>query len=177
METSLEIRRIRFDHPDAVRLTEAVQREYVERYGDPDLTPLDPAEFEPPAGVFLVAYLDGEPVATGGWRAMDSSPEGHRDGDAEIKRMFVVPGARGRGLARRILAELEAGAAAAGRTRIVLETGTRQPEAISLYVACGYTPVAKFGLYRDEPMSRCFGRDLPGRVPAGQTLQRPAPAR
>ncbi len=173
----MEIRAVRYDHPDAVLLTDRVQQEYVERYGDPDVTPLAPAEFDPPGGVFLIGYLDGVPVATGGWRAMDTSPEGHSDGDAEIKRMYVVPEARGRGLARRILAELEAGATAAGRLRMVLETGTKQPEAIALYVSCGYTPVRKFGLYRDEPLSRCYGRDLTHRTGAGQTLQAQAPAR
>lgn len=173
----MEIRPLRYDHPDAVRLTERVQQEYVERYGDPDVTPMDPAEFDPPAGVFLVGYLDGAPVAAGGWRTMDAGPEGHADGDAEVKRMYVAPEARGRGLARRILAELEDGAAAAGRTRMVLETGTMQPEAIALYTSCGYAPVEKFGVYRDDSMSRCFGRDLTGRTVPGETLQARVPAR
>lgn len=161
-ENPVEIRTVPYDHPDAVRLSERVQREYVERYGSPDLTSMDPAQFRPPAGRYLIAYLGGEPVATGGWRAMDASPEGHADGDAEIKRMYVAPEARGRGLARRILAALEGDAAAAGRSRMVLETGTEQPEAIALYASCGYAPVTKFGLYRDEPSSRCYGRDLAG---------------
>ncbi len=177
VDNLVEIRPVGYDHPDAVRLTDRVQQEYVERYGDPDLTVVDPAHFVPPAGAFLVAYLDGVPVATGGWRAMDTTPEGHRDGDAEIKRMYVVPEARGRGLARAILAELESGAAAAGRTRMVLETGSLQPEAIALYTSCGYRPVPKFGLYRDEPLSRCFGLDLRGRTRTGHTLQVRAPAR
>jgi GNAT superfamily N-acetyltransferase len=174
----VEIRQVRYDHPDAVLLQERVQSEYVERYGDPDLTPMDPDQFAPPLGSYLVAYLDGLPAASGGWRAMDDNPEGHRDGDAEIKRMYVVPEARGRGLARRILAELEAGAAAAGRIRMVLETGTKQPEAITLYTSCGYQPLLrKFGLYRNEPLSRCFARDLSPRPETGPALQVRAPAR
>lgn len=173
----MEIRTVRYDHADAVTLTERVQREYVERYGSPDDTPMDPADFVPPAGVFLVGYLDGVPVATGGWRGKDDSPEGHRDGDAEIKRMYVAPEARGRGLARRILAELERDATAAGRSRMVLETGTEQPEAIALYLSSGYAPVRKFGLYRDEPLSRCYGRDLGRRTAGGHTLQARVPAR
>jgi GNAT superfamily N-acetyltransferase len=156
----VEIRTVRYDHPDAVALTERVQQEYVQRYGEPDLTPMDPAQFDPPGGLFLVCYLDGEPVATGGWRAQDGSPEGHADGDAELKRMYVVPEARGRGLARRVLAELEASASAVGRLRMVLETGELQPEAISLYTSCGYTPVTKFGVYRDSPLSVHLGRSL-----------------
>lgn len=177
MESNLEIRTVRYDHPDAVRLTERVQQEYVQRYGDPDDTPMSAADFDPPAGVFLIVHLDGEPVATGAWRAKDASPEGHRDGDAEIKRMYVVPEARRRGLARLVLAELEKSAAAAGRARMVLETGTLQPEAITLYLSCGYTPVTKFGLYRDDPMSRCYGLELAGRPGDGPALQPRAVAR
>lgn len=150
----------RYDHPDAVLLTEQVQQEYVERYGGPDETAVDADHFDAPHGEFVVGYLDGAPVATGGWRGRDASCEGFEDGDAELKRMYVVPRARGLGLARRVLAELEAGAAAAGRTRMVLETGTMQPEAISLYTSCGYTPVTKFGHYKDSPLNVCLGKSL-----------------
>ncbi|WUH95655.1 GNAT family N-acetyltransferase [Streptomyces sp. NBC_00433] len=144
-----------------MRLNDLVQREYVERYGDGDATPMAADHFDPPHGLYLVAYdADGEPVASGGWRAQDASPEGHEDGDAEVKRMFVVREARGRGLARAILAALEASAAAAGRTRMVLETGLRQPEAISLYESSGYVPVKKFGYYRDQDLSLCMGKSL-----------------
>jgi GNAT superfamily N-acetyltransferase len=178
VDNSVEIRRVGYAHPDAVLLQERVQREYVERYGGPDLTVIDPAQFDPPSGAYLLAYLDGTPVASGGWRAMDDNPEGHRDGDAEIKRMYVVPEARGRGLARRILAALEEDAQAAGRIRMVLETGTKQPEAIALYLSCGYQPLErKFGLYRDEPLSRCYALPLADRPKSGRTLQPPAPAR
>lgn len=160
----VEIRKTRYDHPDAVLLTEQVQREYVERYGGPDETVMDADHFDGPQGEFMVGYLDGVPVATGGWRGQDASPEGFEDGDAELKRMYVVPQARGRGFARRMLAALEAGAAAAGRTRMVLETGRKQPEAIALYGSCGYTPVDKFGYYRDSPTSVCLGKALPARA-------------
>jgi len=158
---SVEIRRTRYDHPDAVKLNDQVQQEYVVRYGDGDLTEMDAAHFDPPLGLYLLVYdVDGAPVASGGWRAQDASPEGFADGDAEVKRMFVVPEARGRGLARRLLAELEATAAAAGRSRMVLETGTKQPEAIALYQSSGYLPVAKFGYYRDHELSVCMGKAL-----------------
>lgn len=147
-------------HPDAVFLTEQVQQEYVRRYGGTDKTPMDPAEFDPPSGLFVVGYLDGEPVVCGGWRAHDSSELLFLDGDAEIKRMYVTPAARGRGLARRLLAELERTAAAAGRLRAVLETGDAQPEAIGLYLSSGYTEITKFGLYRDEQGCVCYGKSL-----------------
>lgn len=152
-----------YDHPDARKLDDQVQQEYRERYQDDgDVTPLAPFMFEPPRGRFLVVYdTDGVPVATGGWRSQEAGEEGYQDGDAEIKRMFVVPEARGRGLARRLLARLEEDAAAAGRLRMVLETGTAQPEAINLYTSSGYVPApSKFGLYRHHDNSRCFVKPL-----------------
>jgi GNAT superfamily N-acetyltransferase len=160
----MEIRSVAYDHPDAVKLNDQVQLEYTERYGEQDLTPLDPAMFAPPRGLYLIAYDDeGFPVATGGWRAQQAGEENYADGDAELKRMYVAPTARGLGLARRLLNLLEADARAVGRTRMVLETGTEQPEAIALYASAGYTPVPqsqRFGLYRNTDESRCFTKPL-----------------
>ncbi|WP_335978724.1 GNAT family N-acetyltransferase [Streptomyces sp. CA2R106] len=159
----MEIRTTRFDHPDAIRLNDLVQLEYAERYGDGDATHMAADHFDPPRGLYLLGYdADGKPVASGGWRAQDDAAEGFTAGDAEIKRMFVVRSARGRGHARAMLAELEATAAAAGRTRMVLETGQKQPEAIALYTSCGYIPVGGFGHYRDEPLSVHLGKPLAG---------------
>lgn len=152
---------VRYDHPDALKLNDVVQDEYAERYGESDVTPLAPEMFDPPHGLYLLAYDDRDrPVATGGWRAQERNGAGYADGDAEIKRMFVVREARGLGLARRILAALEDSARAAGRVRMVLETGTRQPEAIALYVSAGYQPVTKFGHYRYHEDSRCYAKPL-----------------
>ncbi|MET8008921.1 GNAT family N-acetyltransferase [Streptomyces sp. NPDC005271] len=157
----MNIRKTRYDHPDAVKLNEEVQAEYAERYGEGDLTFMDAAHFDPPHGLYLIAYdEDGTPLASGGWRSQERSEEGYADGDAELKRMYVVRAARGQGLARLILAALEDSARAAGRVRMVLETGTKQPEAIGLYTSCGYEPVAKFGIYRFEDDSRCFAKSL-----------------
>lgn len=159
---SMNIRRVPFDHPDAVKLSDEVQAEYHLRYGDGgDATLLDPAMFQPPAGLYLIAYDEWErPVATGGWRGQEQNDEGYLDGDAEVKRMFVIAEMRGRGLARRILAALEEDARAAGRTRMVLETGTKQPEAVALYTSSGYEPCAKFGYYRFHDLSLCFAKPL-----------------
>ncbi|MET9146487.1 GNAT family N-acetyltransferase [Streptomyces sp. NPDC058319] len=156
------IRPVAFDHPDAVKLNDEVQAEYHVRYGDGgDATHLDPADFRPPHGVYLIAYdEDGTPVATGGWRSQDKNAEGNEDGDAELKRMFVIESMRGRGLARRILAALEEDARAAGRVRMVLETGDQQPEAIALYTSSGYEPCAKFGYYREYESSLCYAKPL-----------------
>ncbi|MGW2340255.1 GNAT family N-acetyltransferase [Streptomyces sp. NPDC001661] len=151
-----------FGHRDAIALNDRVQLEYAERYGDEgDVTPLDPTMFEPPRGLYLIAYdAAGTPLATGGWRGQEANDEGYADGDAELKRMYVTPEARGLGLARRILAALEEDARAAGRTRMVLETGLKQPEAIALYTSSGYEPCAKFGHYRFDELSRCFAKRL-----------------
>ncbi|MFI6726264.1 GNAT family N-acetyltransferase [Streptomyces atratus] len=151
-----------FDHGDAVKLNDQVQLEYAERYGDEgDVTPLDASMFEPPNGLYLLAYdAQDRPVATGGWRSQEQNDEGYSDGDAELKRMFVIPEGRGNGLARRILAVLEADARAAGRSRMVLETGYKQPEAIALYTSSGYTPCEKFGHYRTYENSICFAKPL-----------------
>lgn len=152
----------RYDDPDAVVLNEHLQKEYVERYGTPDVTATEVAEFLPPAGLFLIGYSGGKAVAMGGWRSRE--PEGHvlRAGDAEIKRMFVVRAARGAGLSRRMLAELERTAREAGHRRMVLETGIMQPEAIALYTSSGYTPMEEFGAYAGDAYSRYFCRSLEG---------------
>ncbi|MFF1561073.1 GNAT family N-acetyltransferase [Streptomyces sp. NPDC058279] len=162
MSHGITLRAVPYDHPDAVKLNDQVQLEYQARYeGEGDATVLDPAMFAPPGGLYLVAYDTSDaPVASGGWRARDASPEGYLDGDAELKRMYVVPEARGLGLARRILALLEADARTAGRRRMVLETGDQQPEAIALYGSSGYANCPKFGYYRAYASSICMSKPL-----------------
>ena len=148
---TIEVTPVRPDEPDALTLIELVQGEYVLRYGGRDEAPIDVAEFLPPAGLFLVARLDGAAAGCGGWRNLG-------DGRAEIKRMFTVAEHRNRGVARAVLAELEHTAAAAGIKELVLETGTVQPEAIALYESSGYQPVDGFGYYAGRPLSRSFGK-------------------
>jgi GNAT superfamily N-acetyltransferase len=161
----LRIERVGFGHPDAMRLIADVQAEYVIRYGGEDETPLDPIEFDPPRGSFFVGYLRDVPVAIGAWRRRgDVTVHGSTD-TAEVKRMYVVSGLRGRGLARAVLAHLEATAAEVGAAAIVLETGIRQPEAIGLYESAGYTPIPAFGHYRDSPLCRCFAKSLLSTMP------------
>jgi len=143
---------VRYDHPDATVLVEELQQEFVVRYGEPDHTPVDPADFAPPLGLFLVGYLAGVPVVCGGWRA---------NGDeAELKRMYVAPAARGRGLARLLLAELERTALAAAHRSMILVTGSQQPEAVRLYQSAGYLPVPGFGHYADAPSAIHLGKAL-----------------
>lgn len=160
----MELRTLTLGHPDARRLIEEVQQEYVRRYGGQDATPFADADFAPPKGTFVVGYLDGVAVASGGWRRQEPGPD-FAVGDAELKRMYVVPAARRRGLARLVLTELERRATQAGVRRLVLETGLGQPEAIELYLSAGYAEIPRFGIHRCEPDSRCFGKALTARTP------------
>ncbi|WP_447645121.1 GNAT family N-acetyltransferase [Nocardioides zeae] len=156
---ALRIEQVRLTHPDALRLVADVQAEYAVLYGTPDETPLDPTVFDPPAGRFFVAYDDaGRPVATGAWRRRPDVHDLGLERAAEIKRMYVAPEARGRGLSRTVLAHLEETARAAGHDGLVLETGTRQPAAVALYTACGYVPVTAYGHYKDAPESVYLGK-------------------
>jgi DNA-binding MarR family transcriptional regulator/GNAT superfamily N-acetyltransferase len=110
-------------------------------------------ELTPPAGLLLVATLHGEPVGCGALKFHDGVP-------AEIKRMWVAPTARGLGLGRRILADLEAHAAARGAGTLRLETNRSLGEAIGLYRSAGYHEVAAFN---DEPYAHhWFEKTLAG---------------
>lgn len=143
------------------RLVEEVQAHYVAIYGGPDASPVDPLEFSPPRGAFVLGLVGDEPVAMGGWRwrrDLDDRFGGAKV--AEVKRMFVSTTVRGRGLARRVLAHLEETARVAGVERIVLETGSMQPDAIGLYESSGYEPVEPYGYYAKSDLVRCFGKDL-----------------
>jgi GNAT superfamily N-acetyltransferase len=159
MQADLDLRPVGYLHPDAATLVARVQEEYAQRYGSPDESPVDPTVFDPPEGLFLVGYDDGAPVATGAWRRSPVMALGGSSA-VEVKRMFVVAERRGRGHARAVLAELERTAIAAGHDLVVLETGLRQPEAITLYLSAGYVEVPGFGYYADSPLSRCFGKLL-----------------
>lgn len=103
----------------------------------PDMPRATPEDLSPPGGAFLVGWLDGKPVCCGGLKRLP-------DGTAEIKRMFVVPEARGRGVARRLLAALESAATELGYEVVRLDTGPRQPHAQALYESTGYRPIENF---------------------------------
>jgi putative acetyltransferase len=102
---------------------------------------------------FLVARCGGAAVGCGA--LMLGS-----DGEAELKRMFVVPQMRGRGIGARILEALEAVGRAEGVRVVRLETGVRQPESLALYRARGYTERGPFGAYREDPLSTFFEKRI-----------------
>jgi len=152
-----------YGHPDVVALTREVQAHYSELYGGPgDESLVDVADFEAPTGHFVVGYDDGVPVAMGGWRRLGDRPGLPSLNAAEIKRMYVAPTARRRGLSRVILAELETTARAAGIDWLVLETGRPQKSAIKLYRSSGYTKVdgTPYGHYVGEPDVVHLGKSL-----------------
>jgi DNA-binding MarR family transcriptional regulator/GNAT superfamily N-acetyltransferase len=131
--------------PDARRCLRAYVGELAARFDggfDPDLSiSAADREMTPPAGLFLVAVLYGEPVGCGALKFHPGAP-------AEVKRMWVASPARGLGLGRRLLAELETRAAGHGVRVLRLETNRALAEAIALYRAAGYREVAAFN---DEP--------------------------
>ncbi|HEX4697788.1 MAG TPA: GNAT family N-acetyltransferase [Actinomycetes bacterium] len=150
-EVALEA--VPFDSDVAATLVAEVQQEYVRRYGGHDETPVDPDEFAPPDGTFLVARYGAVTIGCAGMRRHDAST-------VEVKRMFVRAEHRRRGHARRLLRALEDLAREQGYRRVILETGLAQPEAIALYARAGYLPVEGFGHYRDAALSRSFAKDL-----------------
>ena len=132
-------------HPDARACLQAYFSELSQRFDggfDPAQSiSADDGELTPPAGLLLVATLHGEPVGCGALKF-------HGDAPAEIKRMWVAPAARGLGLGRRLLADLEAEAAARGIRTLRLETNRTLGEAIGLYRSAGYREMPAFN---DEP--------------------------
>lgn len=145
---------VAWDHPDAVRLRTAQQRELRERYGDDDLGHTMTGD-----GIvaFVLLRVGEAAVACGALR--DVSAE-HGPGTGEVKRMYVVPDHRGAGHARTVLGMLERAAEQHGLTRLVLETGVLQPDAIGLYLRSGYAPIDAYGEYVGVVESRCFAKSL-----------------
>ncbi|TDC65961.1 GNAT family N-acetyltransferase [Micromonospora sp. KC207] len=140
-----------WDAPDAARLRAAQRAELDARYGNDDHEP-GTAPSADDMAVFVVARgHEGAAIGCGGLRMLTS-------GVAEIKRMYVAPAHRGTGVATAILRDLEARAYDAGVRRLVLETGTSQPEAIRFYQREGYEQIGNFGPYVGAPQSVCFAR-------------------
>jgi len=146
--------------PQARFVLADLEREYDARYGDHFGQPASveinryPVEaFSAPAGTFLVIEHDGQVVAAGAFMTV-----GERE--VEVKRMWTHADHRGRGLAKRVLAELEAEARRRGATRVVLSTGPRQPEAVRLYLSTGYTPLFDPALAADQIGIHHFEKEL-----------------
>jgi len=159
LEPALSVQLAHPDDPLAAPLFAELAVEYDGRYGDlfggadRELTRYPAEEFLPPDGELVLLLQDGVAVAGGAFRR-------HADpGTAEVKRMWTASAHRRRGLARRVLAELEARAAARGYSRMYLTTGPRQPEAKALYLAAGWSPL--FDPARPRPTDLESLRALP----------------
>jgi putative acetyltransferase len=152
----IEIRREDLTSDTAQKLIEALNADLRARYPEGDgmhYFRLDVEEVRPGRGAFVVAFDEGAPVGCGAVRTIAA-------GVAEIKRMYVLPNVRGRGIARRMLAFLEDEARAIGVRKLMLETGTRQPEAIALYSKTGYSLTGPFGEYPPSPSNVFFEKSL-----------------
>lgn len=145
-----------FDSRDAQRLVAALDAGLAalyppeQRFG-PNLKP---EQLEDGRGTFLVARDDAHPVGCGALRLLDATT-------AEVKRMYVDPDQRGKGVGWAVLTNLEAAARKIGVRRLVLETGVYQEAAIALYRRAGFTPVGCWGEYASSPTSVCFEKSLP----------------
>jgi GNAT superfamily N-acetyltransferase len=159
-DRSTDVRALRFelwdpeDHP-ASELLAAMRAELNDAYetmsrlDNPRLTP---AELRPPGGAYLVGYEGEEPVAGGGLRRLG-------DGVAEIKRMYVHPTARSRGVAAALLGALEDAARSLGYGAVRLDTGPKQVHAQRLYRAAGYVEVPP---YNENPFACYWAEKLLG---------------
>lgn len=160
---SIRISDVALDMPTARDLIGELNFELARQYPEEGANHfrLDPDEVAPGNGAFVVAEdtESGRAVGCGAIRLL--SPD-----TAELKRMYVRPVARGRGVGAGLLRALEERAVDLGAQRLVLETGTRQVPALGLYYGAGFAEIEPFGEYVNSPLSMCLAKPL---VPAGVT--------
>lgn len=137
----------------AVVLIHELDEALLEQYPGQWVHTLHPEDVANPGLLFVVAYLEKEPIACGALRPLGP-------GMAEVKRMFVKQAHRGRGYSRRVLEFLESEALESGYHTLRLETGTKQKEAVGLYESAGYRTIPAFGEYIGNPYSLCYEKEL-----------------
>jgi putative acetyltransferase len=142
--------------PESLRLAAALWAELSTIYPEQTAPPFPPRDIVGARAVFVVASSGGEVIGCGAVRPL---PDGRAD-VAEIKRMYVAPEARGRGIAAAILTELENWARLRGYERVQLETGGRQPVAIRLYERFGYSRIPCYAHHASDPLAVCFAKPL-----------------
>jgi GNAT superfamily N-acetyltransferase len=140
------------DDPAFLRLTGELSLELRERYGALQ-DQYEPHNNVENAAAVIIAEENGEPVGCGCFRVVDETT-------IEIKRMYVRPARRGRGIAARILERLEQTARSRGFSAAILETGIRQPEAVRLYNRHGYRQIDNYGPYAGMTESVCMRKDI-----------------
>jgi len=148
----IEFRDALVDAGDGGRLESAMRVEMSELYGgfdiaNPHMPVADASVLNPPAGLFLVGYEDGVAICCGGIKRLAADI-------CEFKRMYVVPAARGKGVARTLLGALEDRARALGYAVGRLDTGPKQPAAQHLYESAGYRQIENFNA---NPVATFFG--------------------
>ncbi|MFN2477509.1 MAG: GNAT family N-acetyltransferase [Chthoniobacterales bacterium] len=155
MPTESEVRVERADVSSATsqRLFTAMWADVDEIYGNDAPSGLELPGMEVPRAAFVLARDRGEAVGCGAIRPFTETV-------AEVKRIYVVPQRRGQQIARLIMGALEQLARENGFSETRLETGLRQPAAIRLYENLGYTRIAGFGDYKDDPLSVCYAKQL-----------------
>jgi putative acetyltransferase len=141
------------DAPLASTLIAELDADIVARDPHGPIHGLHPGEHRDPRLRFFVLMVGSEPAGCGALRALEP-------GVGELKRMYVRPAYRGRGLARLLLGALEAEACAAGIAELRLETGPRHVEALALYRSSGYENIPKYGEYARSPDSICMAKRL-----------------
>ena len=162
---------VAWEDADSARLRTLQQAEIAVRYADPDAdeAPTTSDIGRPPSAdeivVSLLLRVDGVPVGCAALRDVSGLSDEiggfHAPGTGEVKRVFVSAEHRGRGLSRLLMQGIEAHAVAAGLRRLVLETGTKQPESVALYRSIGFEPIDRYGEYADSDESLCFAKALP----------------
>jgi GNAT superfamily N-acetyltransferase len=155
---NVEVRRVSGSDPVALELVAAMVGEMGGLY-EPGLarSPLAPEQLSPPGGGFVVLSEDGRVLAGGGVKRIDAHA-------GEIKRMYVVPDARGRGVGRALLAALEDLARDLGYAVVRLDTGAKQPSAQRMYLRAGYVPVPD---YNGNPYAAFWGEKRLDPAPGG----------
>jgi GNAT superfamily N-acetyltransferase len=148
----IQFRDGRVDTGDGGRLEAAMREEIGELYAgldlqSPDMPKAGPDQLNPPNGAFIVGYEDDVPVCCGGIKRLDAET-------CELKRMYVIPEARGRGVARLLLAALEQRGRELRYTVARLDTGPKQPGARHLYESAGYAAIPNFNA---NPVATFFG--------------------
>ncbi|WP_066948534.1 GNAT family N-acetyltransferase [Microtetraspora fusca] len=148
----LELTRAGATDPLVMELCAAQQAELASREQDRDIVHDVPKRLDPRIA-FVVAWRDGAAVGCAGLQPLEP-------GVGEVKRMYVRPAHRGRGVSRALLAEIERLAREDGLNALRLETGRIFTEAVGLYTSSGYASIPRFGAYADLPESVCFEKTL-----------------
>jgi putative acetyltransferase len=148
----IKIIRTDSSHTDFISLVKLLDAELAERDGSDhsfyaQFNKVDPIKY------VVLAYENVVPVACGAIKAFDA-------GAMEVKRMYTVKDQRGKGIAAKVLNELEKWTGELGYEKCILETGKRQPEAIALYKKCGYNSIRNYGQYAGVENSVCFEKKI-----------------